>query len=464
MVPRNLEAEMALLSLAFFGHELTEVFEFLEPSDFYETTHQQIWQALLSIHQAGNEIDIVMVSDELKKQNLDSHSAIQIATSVFESPTVAGGNIKRFAEAIKNAAILRKLLVVLEGSNQQAQLSGALPKEVITDLEKQLVTISEEVIDKRPQELTGILGEVEVDIENTSKYGWKATNTGFSQLDDVTGGLIPTHVWVLGAYTGTGKTFWLMQIILNILKQGKRVLMVSTEMDRKMILLRLLGNLSGIQPLKIMRGLMDDYELEQLEKAKQQLRSYQNQLFIVDNVYTTHEIRLKAKKVKLETGGLDVVMVDFIQNLQGPESIYERMSQAAIDLQEMAQSLQVTMMIASQVSQLGATRGGKQDLIEYKGAGEIAAIADVGLWLSRYSDKEASKFGWQDEKAPNGGVITYRKLALLKVRHGKPGKITLRMDFPAGTVIQAQAEAVTEENVALDQPIDVQEDFDDFEP
>lgn len=467
MMPRNLEAETALLSLAFLSSDMTEVFEMLEPSDFYETTHQQIWQAIIANYESGHGIDVVVIQDELKKQNLDAKSAMQVVLSVFESPTVFGGNAKKFAHEIKNAAILRRLLTVLEGANQQAQVSGSQPRELITELEKNLIELSEEVIDKRPQDSDGILDEVEVDIENTRKNGWKAVQTQIPALDEVTGGFIPTHVWIVGAYTGTGKTFFLVQMILNILKQGKTVMMISTEMDRKMIMLRLLGNLCGIKPLKIMRGQLDDYELEQLDKAKQQLRSYKNQLFIVDNVYTTHEIRLKAKKVKLETGNLDVLMVDFIQNLQGQESIYERMSQAAIDLQEMAQSLNTTVVIASQVSQQGATRFGKDEVIEYKGAGEIAAIADVGLWITKYKPKEAEKFGFEEHRTDSGGVITYRKLLLRKVRHGEPGVVDLRMDFPAGTVTQVRSGVtppVPEDQTNVLETLTEEEVDDDFEP
>lgn len=438
IMPRNLDAELALLSLAFFNSDLSEAIEIVKPSDFYDTTHQQVWEAICSLHAQGSAIDVVAVTDELKKQNLDPKSATEAVLKAFDSPTVVGGNTKRFANAVKNTATLRRLLVILEGSSQHAQTTGSEPKEVIVDLEKKLVELSEEVIDNRPQHSDGILDEVEKDIENTTKFGWKGIKTGWEAVDMATGGLIPTHVWVLGAYTGTGKTFWLLQLALNVLKQGKRVLIVSTEMDRKMNILRMLGNISGISSLNIMRGYMDDYQLEQLEKAKEELRSYSGQLFIVDNVYTAHEIRLKAKKIKLEQGGLDVVIVDFIQNLQGAENIYENMSQASIDLQEMAQSLQVCMVIASQVSQSSASWGGNSEVIEYKGAGEIAAIADVGLWLRKIPEKVAGKTGLADFRTGDGGVVTHRWLYLRKVRHGEPGKVTLRMDFPAGTVRQIQ--------------------------
>jgi replicative DNA helicase len=441
MMPRNLDAETALLSLAFFNNDLSEAIEIVKPSDFYDTTHQQLWEAITTLYSQGSPVDIVALSDELKKQNLDPKSAMDTALSVFDSPTVVGGNMKRFAEAVRNTATLRKLLVTLDSSSQHAQTTGTTPAEVILELEKKLVELSEQVIDSRPQDSDGILKEVEVDIANTTKFGWKGIKTGWDAVDNATGGLIPTHTWVLGAYTGTGKTFWLLQLALNVLKQGKRVLIVSTEMDRKMNILRMLGNLSGISSLNIMRGYMDDYQLEQLEKAKAELRSYAGQLFIVDNVRTAHEIRLKAKKIKLEQGGLDVVIVDFIQNLKGAENIYENMSQAAIDLQEMAQTLQVCMVIASQVSQSGASWGGNTEVIEYKGAGEIAAAADVGLWLRKIPDKKAGPAGLADFRTGDGGVVTHRWLYLRKVRHGEPGKVTLRMDFPAGTVTQIQEQS-----------------------
>ena len=226
--------------------------------------------------------------------------------------------------------------------------------------------------------------------------------------------------YIVNHNTGQGKTYFALQMILSLLKQGAKVMLFSTEMDRKINMLRLLGMESGLSSMRIMKAQLDEEEKKMRLNAEKRLSNFSDDLVIYDNVYTTQEIRLKAKKRKLREG-LDVVFIDFLQNLRGGGSIYERMSEAAVDLQQIAQELAVTMVVTSQVSQSAAGWANK-DAIEYKGAGEIAAVADVGLWIAK--DKtDANK----------------RMIMLRKVRHGAPGMFKVLMDFPSGRVIELDA-------------------------
>jgi len=223
---------------------------------------------------------------------------------------------------------------------------------------------------------------------------------------------------VVGAYTGSGKTFLILQFLLNTLRDGAKVILFSTEMDRKMNMLRLIGNIAGLGTIEMMRGKLLENEEEDFRKAQQELRSYKDKLTIYDNVYNLSDIRLKAKKIKL-TKGLDIIAVDFIQNLRGAESIYERMAEAAVGLQQIAQELNVTVLIGSQVSQASAGWQSKE-AIEYKGAGEIAAVADVGMWM-----------------APDTADQSLRKIIIRKMRHGERIKFDVKLQFPSGRIVDA---------------------------
>jgi replicative DNA helicase len=181
----------------------------------------------------------------------------------------------------------------------------------------------------------------------------------------------------------------------------------------------------------MLKGSLTDEEHSQIKMASDTLEAYKDGFLIYDNVYTVEEIRLKCKKQKIQKG-LDVVAVDFIQNLRGAENIYERMSNAAIGLQQIAQELSITMIIASQVTQGGAGWVNKE-AIEYKGAGEIAAIADVAIWLQRVKEDRSA-----------------RAIILRKVRHGVPGKMTVRISFPSGKIID-MLEGEEGEDVAREQ-------------
>lgn len=99
------------------------------------------------------------------------------------------------------------------------------------------------------------------------------------------------------------------------------------------------------------------------------------------------------------------------------------MSNAAIGLQQIAQELGITMVLASQVTQASADWA-KKEVIGYKGAGEIAAVADVGLWIKRVEDD-----------------LQARRIVLRKMRHGRSNKsFDVRVLFPSGRVIDIDKE------------------------
>ena len=417
IMPQSQIAEKAIFSLLMAHPEkFVEVSDYLEQKDFYNLTHQEIWQAVSSLSKAGQDIDIVSAKMELVKQGSDAGPATKELANCFEETSPWGGNLLNFAKEIKNKSMLRKILETTYRNSANARLDDANAITILGAIEKEIIDIVDLEQESRAIDSEGIINEINADIAKGQEGGWKGFNTGFADIDSTTGGFIPTHCWIVGAYTGVGKTFMILQMLLNVLKQNGKVMLFSTEMDRKMNMLRLISNLAGLGTIQVLKGLLNAEEKVRMVSAQETLRSYKKNLTIYDDVYTVEQIRLKAKKRCLKEG-LDIIFVDFIQNLRGSENIYERMSNAALELQKIAQELNVTIVIASQVSQESAGWKSK-DSIDYKGAGEIAAIADVGIWIKKVdSDK------------------SLREVVLRKVRHGIPGSTEVRISFPSGRVI-----------------------------
>jgi len=424
VLPKNIEAERAIFSIILLEPErFIEVIDKLKVNDFYSIASQEIWRVMNTLYKKGVGIDIVDIRIELQKQEIDPSAALKEIAQCYEYP-VLGRNLENLVTEVKNKSLLRQIVGVTTKHNSNSKLEDAHALNILTDIEKDVLALSEQIRDERPVDTGGILNEVRMDIVRGEESGWRGFSTKFKKLDERTGGLIPTHVWIIGAYTGIGKTFFALQLILNILEQGAKVILFSTEMDRKMNMLRLLGNLADLGTIYILKGRLKKEEYERRLVAEKKLTNYKNNLLIYDNVYTVEEIRLKAKKRKVQAG-LDVIVVDFIQNLKGPDNIYERMSKASIELQQIAQELNITVVLVSQVSQAAAGWASKE-AIEYKGAGEIAAVADVGLWLSKE----------KDEPQYNGGKRAERDVHLRKVRHGAPGWFKIRIEFPSGRVTE----------------------------
>ncbi len=419
-LPHDVDAERSLIGSIIAlddQNKFLEVMDLLKPSDFYSMAHQTIWQVMSELFQKGVNFDVVTLKGEIVKKEADPKPTLNELLACFDSDTGLGVNTSHFVAQIKNKSILRQIIRMTNTYTEAAQLEDAVSHGLLQDIQRDVLNIADLSDDSRPSDAAGIIQELHAEMVKGAELGWKGLDTKFVMLDKYTGGLIPTQVWIVGAYTGTGKTFFLLQILLNVLSQGGRVVLFSTEMDRKMNMLRLIANLAGVGTLKILKGHLDDEEKQRVEEAQKVLSEFKNQLIIFDNVYTVEEIQLKVKKLQVQEG-VNLVIVDYIQNLKGSESLYERMSNAATNLYRMAQETKVTLMIASQVAQTSAGWSNKE-AIEFKGAGEIAAIADVAVWI---------------KKGENG----MREVLLRKVRHGSEGKFKAQVMFPSGRVIDLE--------------------------
>jgi len=230
--------------------------------------------------------------------------------------------------------------------------------------------------------------------------------TGFHSLDSTICGLLKSHFWTIGGYTSHGKTAFMTQLIVNTIRFNPNIgiTVFSTEMSAENILLRLMANRTAIPSLSIFRGRFDLKTQEQVDEALDYFHN--KKIFIFDNVYSFDGINERCKAITA-IFRLDVVFVDFLQNMQGEGSIYERMSVIPVQLQKMAKELNTCVVAMSQVSNEAVRADSK--LIGYKGAGEIAAACDLGLWLER------------DQNDP-----TKLLCAIRKNRHGPTGKKELR--------------------------------------
>ena len=230
-------------------------------------------------------------------------------------------------------------------------------------------------------------------------------STPFRELTRKTSGFIPGHLWILGGYTSHGKSFVGTEFVYHLIQKGGRPIIFSTEMTVEATLLRIAARHSRIPSQRILLGDMLEWNHKAVDEAFALMAA--SGLTVYDDVYTVDQMRLKAKRDKAYwEGRLDLVVVDFVQNILGEGTVYERMSRIPIELQRMAKDLDTCVVAMSQISNESARDD--SGLLGYKGAGEIAAAADVGLWIKRDGEK--------------------LDLLIRKHRHGETGKILLQFE------------------------------------
>ena len=410
-IPIAKQEEQLLLGWAIAnGHKddkLYDVLDILDPADFWDIRGQIIFRAIKQVVRNGGVPDLVAVYQEIEQINklakeVKVDAAFLAAYSTDYTNNVPISNPITTAKRIKEIALLRKTISFFSDKAEQA---NKIPRDIMSFLaqsEGQFLKIIDQLKDEKRNDVIGLKQDADAQIKQYKDMGRMGYQTGIDSIDVSLTGLIPTHTWVVGAYTGTGKTFFAIQIAINVLRQGGKVAFFSLEMDRISMYLRVLGNMAGIPSMLLLEDNLTDYEKERKVEAEKELASFGDSFFLYDNAYTVEQIMIKAKRQKIKTG-LDFLVLDFVQNIKGQDSIYERMSNAAVEFQSLSKDLTITTMLMSQVSNEGGKATG--DIIQYKGAGELAAIADVGLWLTRIKE------------APNQMELTVRK-----ARHGISGQ------------------------------------------
>ena len=364
----NPETEREVLKALYWSPEFLYQVDIV-PGDFQRTDHRKIYQAMLKLFIDGTRPDYLALRDtdpEIK--------GTYLFTLLAEAFTSA--NIYYHTKKLKELADKRRYHIEL------LRLIGQVEEDdFLQQAEKTLIDLQEK---RRKQTITvkDALLQINKDMLAASVADHVGIQTGFSRLNEHCVGLCKQHSWVLGAYTSYGKSTFLSQIVSDICLNGARVLIFSVEDSIKDKITRLMATKSDIPIRKIIRGRFDDYDGERLAEAIKAIKEHH--LHVYDDCYTLDDMELMIKKHILQ-GGLDVVAIDFVQNiLTAGESIYDRMSEVAIRLQRMAKKYDVCVFALSQISE-----GKEKGSINLRGAQELASAADIVLWIDRKPDTRA---------------------------------------------------------------------------
>jgi len=203
--------------------------------------------------------------------------------------------------------------------------------------------------------------------------------TGLKLIDDfLDGGFMRKELVILGGGTGKGKSFIAGNIFYNVAKKGFRSAYFSLEISTEMIASRLIGAISNIKPTRIIAGYLSQEEMQRKLKAKAEIGTYEELMYFYDDVYQLAMLEKEIKENKY-----DFIVIDFIQNVitNRPDE-YERLSHIALSLQRIAKEANCCILLLSQLSNM-VSRESRSDVIEYRGSGTIATVADLGFFIEK---------------------------------------------------------------------------------
>lgn len=372
---QNLEAEKSILgSILQKPDTLLSTSDIISAEDFLDIRHKLIYNALLDLYQLREPIDLITVVDRLQtKGELETVKASYVASLIENFYTAP---IKH-AEIVKHKSLVRKIKNWFKAETDKTENDIEDIKKWLGDIEANVIELAQEIKVKKSPHAIDIIYDIHQDWQNPAKKYIPIQTFEEFNKEAAIPGFMPGHLYVIGGYTSVGKSTLLAQLAIDVCEQEKSVCIFSIEDSRQEKMFKIIGNIANVTQRKLITGNITGYE-SRISDAEARIKKYK--LSIYDDINTVDQIRLKIKKHKLQQG-LDVVFLDYIQNIGGSPKIYERMSSAILSLWNMAKELQITMVVLSQVS--NEAMRSDSEVIGLKGAGELASSADVVLWLSR---------------------------------------------------------------------------------
>jgi len=412
MLPRSIELEQALIGAVLRGGRAAyEKVNFVIPDMFFYASHRIVWRAIERVYQAGMQIDVIIIGDEIDRMNeMHNVSESGISGRAYLSRLRSNGdhkNIESYAEQVQDYHIKRHLFN-FSGKIASWSANGRRAKDIVADVESELAKIS----------LRDSKDEYTVAVSDAVSRAWDWTErasrgeivgvpTGLADIDKIIGTMINGNVYIVAGRPGTGKTAFAITVALNQAKRGKRIGIFSLEMSSEQVAMRLVAQDSGVDLQNIIQGKMTEEEWVLFTASVEHIASLKILINDLSNINIS-QIRQAARKIQAENG-LDLLIVDYIQLANADKDTFERREQevSAVSrgLKYLARELNVPVLAMAQLSRAVEQRSSRRPLLsDLRESGSLEQDAYCVIFLYREDDTKTSNVSVEIAKHRNGPV------------------------------------------------------------
>lgn len=368
-----------------------EAMDELSPSCFYDPKHRMIFEAMVSLVNEHDAIDLLSVSQKLKALgNLDEIGG-SVALVALSQKIGAAAHIEYYIKILKQKNIQRDLISASYDILKSAYDDSVDVDVLIDTSQSKIYSAIQSSVKKDVQEIGSIITQVTNRIEEMQNMtGLSGVPSGYSSIDKVTMGWQASDLIILAARPSVGKTAFALNIARNAaVDHNMPVAVFSLEMPATQLVMRLMISETGLPADKIKGGVkLDDYDWEQLDFR---LKSLSKAPLYIDDTPSLPimEFRTKAKRL-VKSKGVRMIFVDYLQLMQGPAELrgFREQEVAAISrtLKATAKELNVPIMALSQLSRNAVQRqgsNGKPQLSDLRESGSIEQDADMVIFVHR---------------------------------------------------------------------------------
>jgi replicative DNA helicase len=404
-LPSDIGAERAILGAVFLKNEtLDQVIETgLRSDDFYSEIYRIIFGLFEEMSKRHDPIDLVTVTSELRSRSqYEKVGGTAALTDIFEDAFQIG-NVAKYASIVREKSIQRALLLTCSSIISELVDGIENTEEYVDSAEAKIFSVVEDRKKKTFATLADVLitNMHQIEERATQKSEVPGLPTGFTDLDKITTGFYPGQIIVIAARPGLGKSSLTTSFATHgaIDKSGV-VAMFSLEMEKEDLGFRFLSSLSMIDSKRLKTGRLVDSDWRKLASSADKLSK--SKIFIDDSGGTTIlDIRSKCRRLKQTEKRVDLVIVDYLQLMQGTsrqqrgDSSREReVAEMSRGLKELAKELKVPIIALSQLNRATENPKGEPKrpvLANLRESGAIEQDADIVCFIHRPNEEDRSR-------------------------------------------------------------------------
>jgi replicative DNA helicase len=428
--PHSIEAESSVLGgLLLDNGAWDRVGDLLTDGDFYRYEHKQIFSAVAALINTSRPADVITVYEHLQALGKAEEIGGLGYLNALAQYVPSASNIRRYAEIVRERAILRKLVTASDEISTAAfNTQGRAVAQILDEAEQKIFHIGEEGsrmkqgFQSMPQLVVDLLDRVQEMADNQNDI--TGVPTGFYDFDRMTSGLQPGDLIVLAARPSMGKTALAINIAEHVaLNEGLPVAVFSMEMGASQLAVRIVGSIGRVDQGHLRTGKLTDDEWPRLTEAIERLRNVSLHIDETPGL-TPSELRANARRLARQCGKLGLIVVDYLQLMNGSSSgggdnRATEIGEISRGLKMLAKELQCPVIALSQLNRSVEQRTDKRPMMsDLRESGAIEQDADVIMFIYRddYYNKESKEPGVAEViigKQRNGPTGTV-KLAFLK--------------------------------------------------
>ncbi len=434
-LPKDLNAEAAVLSAMLIDPSaVAKAIEKLGEEHFYHSPHKYIFRAISELFEENTEIDVITLMNRLERTEVKTRKGTETANLLekaggkqyiieLSDVVLSGANIEYHANIVLDKALLR-MLIQKSTEIIESSYSQDMPiDDIIDGAEQAIFSIAERSNLKSFIKVTDIIPETLQNIEDVAanKTNVLGVPTGFYDLDAKTGGFRKGQFIVLAARPAMGKTALALNVAFNAaVHHNLKVAIFTMEMACEEILMRMLSSNSEVSMDNMLKGFgMTQDKLREITRVADAFHT--KDIYIDDTgTNTALDIRAKSRRLKAELGGLDLIIIDYLQLMSSKrnrDNRQQEISEISRALKVLAKELGLPVIALSQLNRGLENRDDKRPrLADLRESGAIEQDADIVMFIYRdeYYNKESEELG-------------IAEVIIGKNRHGAVG--TVKLEF-----------------------------------